>query len=134
MIVIHPQVTLGLSYSPASGSAQLAADRRFIRAQIRQLDKEIEALEKTVETNVLSLLIQAAELEKIIEVNRQLIESAEQKAAEEARLYSQGRNMLTNVIQSRDSVQDQKARLVENFARYHRLVVQYRALTDELLE
>ena len=58
----------------------------------------------------------------------------EQKASEEAKLYNQGRNMLTNVIQSRDSVQDQKAKLVENFARYHRLIIQLRAFMDELLD
>jgi hypothetical protein len=131
--IIHPQATIGLSYSPATGVEQVEAERRFISTQISQLEQEIEAIEKTVETNVTSLLIQAAELVKIIEVNKQLIESAEEKALEEARLYSQGRNMLTNVIQSRDSVQAQKAKLVDNFARYHRLIIQYRALMDQLL-
>ena len=132
--ILHPEATIALSYSPATGLEQVKAERQLISTQIEQLQKEIEVLEKTVETNVLSVLIQAAELEKIIDLNRQLIESAAEKAAEEARLYSQGRNMLTNVIQSRDSVQDQRARLIDNFARYHRLIVQYRALVDELLE
>lgn len=132
--VIHPQATIGLSYSPATGLEQVEADRGFISTQISQLEKEIEAIEKTVETNVTSLAIQAVELEKIIELSRQLIASAEEKSSEEARLYSQGRNMLTNVIQSRDSVQAQKAKLVDNFARYHRLIIQYRAFMDELLD
>jgi len=132
--IIHPQATIGLSYSPATGLEQVEVERTFLNTQIKQLEKEIEALEKTVETNVTSLLIQTAELEKIIELNRQLIASAEEKASEEARLYNQGRNMLTNVIQSRDSVQAQKAKLVDNFARYHRLIIQYRAFMDELLD
>ena len=132
--VIHPQATIGLSYSPATGLEQVEADRAFISTQVSQLEKEIEAIEKTVETNVTSLAIQAVELEKIIELSRQLITSAEEKSSEEARLYSQGRNMLTNVIQSRDSVQAQKAKLVDNFARYHRLIIQYRAFMDELLD
>jgi len=132
--IFHPQATVGLSYSPPTGLEQLAAERELIKTEIEQLEKEIEALEKTVDTNVRSLLIQAAELEKIIDLNRELIQSAEEKASEEARLYSQGRNMLTNVIQSRDGVQDQKARLVDSFARYHRLIVQYRDFMDELLE
>jgi len=42
--------------------------------------------------------------------------------------------MLTNVIQSRDSVQEQKAKLVNNFARYHRLIIRYWAFVDELLD
>jgi outer membrane protein TolC len=133
LVIIHPQATVGLSYSPPSGLEQVAAERALVRSEIERMEKEIEALEKTVETNVRSLLIQAAELEKIIQLNRELITSAEEKAAEEARLYGQGRNMLTNVIQSRDAVQNQKARLVDSFARYHRLIVQYRALMDELL-
>jgi outer membrane protein TolC len=131
--ILHPQATVGLSYSPATGLQQVAAEKAFISTQIRQLEKEIETLEKMVETNVTSLVIQAGELRKIIELNRQLIDSAEEKASEEAKLYNQGRNMLTNVIQSRDSVQDQKAKLVDSFARYHRLIVQYRALMDQLL-
>jgi outer membrane protein TolC len=134
LYIIHPQATVGLSYSPPTGLEQVDAERQLISTEIEQLEKEIETLEKTVETNVRSLLIQVAELEKIIELNRELIESAEGKTAEEARLYSQGRNMLTNVIQSRDGVQDQRARLVDSFARYHRLIVQYRAFMDELLD
>jgi outer membrane protein TolC len=131
--VIFPQATVGLRYSPPIGLEQVQSERVFIDTQIRQLQAEIASLEKTVETNVSSVLIQAAELEKIIELNRQLIDSAEEKAREEARLYNQGRNMLTNVIQSRDSVQAQRAKLVDSFARYHRLVIQYRALVDQLL-
>ncbi|UCF99121.1 MAG: TolC family protein [Spirochaetaceae bacterium] len=132
--IIHPQATVGLSYSPPTGLEQVAAERAYISTQIRKLEKEIEAIEKTVETNVTTLLIQAVELEKVIELNRQLIESAEEKASEEARLYNQGRNMLTNVILSRDGVQAQKAKLVDNFARYHRLIIAYRAFMDELLK
>jgi outer membrane protein TolC len=133
LTIIHPQATVGLSYSPPSGVEQIAAERELVRSEIERLEKEIEVLEKHVETNMRSLLIQTAELEKIIQLNRELIKSAEEKAAEEARLYSQGRNTLTNVILSRDAVQDQKAKLVDSFARYHRLIVQYRALADELL-
>jgi outer membrane protein TolC len=132
--VFHPQASIGLSFSPPTGLGQVSSEKQLISTQIARLEKEIESLERTVETDILSVLIQAEELEKIIELNRELIESAESKAAEEARLYGQGRNMLTNVIQSRDAVQDQKARLVDNFARYHRLIVRYRALMDELLE
>ena len=92
--IVHPQATIGLSYSPATGLEQLAADREFIGIQIKQLETEIGTLEKTVETNVTSLLIQAVELEKIIELNRQLITSAEEKASEEAKLYNQGQGNL----------------------------------------
>ena len=134
LMIIHPQATVGLSYSPPYGLERLKAQRKLIGTEIEQLEKDIENMEKTVETNVRSLLIQAAELQKIIELSRELIESAEEKTLEEARLYSQGRNILTNVLQSRDSVQDQRARLVESFARYHRLIVYYRAWMDELLD
>lgn len=64
--ILHPQATIGLSYSPATGLEQVAAAKAFICTQIKHL-------------------------EKIIEQNRQLIDS---------------------------------------FARYHRLIVQYRALVD----
>ena len=108
--------------------------RRLLGARIELLETEIEVLEKTGETTVTSLLVQTGELEKIIELNIQLIELEEERAVEEARLYNEGRNILTNLIQSRDSVQAQKEKLVDNFARYHYLVIQYRALIDQLLE
>ena len=136
LLNIRPRVNIGLSYSPVTRveKENLEVDRRVYGARIELLEKEIEVLEETIETSVTSFLVQVSELEKIIELNRQLIELGEEKAVEEARLYNEGKNTLTNVIQSRDSVQAQKEKLADNFAQYHRLVIQYRALMDQLLK
>jgi outer membrane protein TolC len=80
-----------------------------------------------------ALLIQLADFEEILMLNRDEIESAQQRAAEELRLYNQGRGELTFVIQARDNEQNARLLYAENAANYHRLYQQYLALSDLLM-
>ncbi len=57
------------------------------------------------------LYVQIRDMEKILELGGQQIESAQQTTAEELKLYNQGRGSLTFVIQSRDN--EQNARLAQ---------------------
>ena len=81
-----------------------------------------------------SLLIQARELERVLELNRRQIESAREKTEAERELYGQGRGELTFVLQSRNSEQAASLQYAENATRYHQLLLTYRELTDGLLE
>jgi hypothetical protein len=67
-------------------------------------------------------------------LNRSQIESAQAKTREEVRLYEQGRNLLTFVIQSRDDEQIAELTYAQNAVNYQSLVIQYRALMDGLLK
>jgi len=49
------------------------------------------------------------------------------------KLYNQGRGDLTFVIQSRDNEENAKLTYAQNSTLYHKLILQYRSLLDELL-
>ena len=93
----------------------------------------MRSVEINLEAASRNLLIQIKELEAVLDLNQEQIESAQQKTEEELRLYNQGRGQLTFVIQSRDNEENAKLTYAQNALLYHKLVLQYRALVDELL-
>jgi TolA-binding protein len=80
-----------------------------------------------------SLRIQLEQLEHVLQLNTQQIESATKKTREELRLYSQGRGQLTFVIASRDDVQRAKLNYARNAGAYQQLLLRYREVVDQLL-
>ena len=77
--------------------------------------------------------IQKKELDATLSGILTEIESSKRKTAEELKLYNQGRGQLTFVIQSRDSEQNAGLTYAKNALTYQKLLLQYRALTDQLL-
>lgn len=115
-------------------------EKRTAKSQVSRTDLQIAKLEKQVEEINLSLVsavtnlhIQIKEMEKVLELNQEQIESAQEKTKEELKLYNQGRGSLTFVIQSRDSEQNAKLTYAQNSIFYHQLMLQYHSLMDELL-
>ena len=115
-------------------------EKRTAKSQISRTDLQLAQLDKLVEEITLSLVsavtnlhIQIKEMEKVLELNQEQIESAKQKTEEELKLYNQGRGSLTFVIQSRDSEQNAKLLYAQNSLTYHQLLLQYRSLMDQIL-
>ena len=79
------------------------------------------------------MYIQIKDLQQVLTLNQEQIESAKAKTVEELKLYNQGRGELTFVIQSQDSEQNARLNYAQNALTYHQLIVQYHALLDELL-
>jgi hypothetical protein len=98
------------------------------------LAKAIKEVEISLEAGLRNILVQADELTAVLDNNVAQIETAKQRTEEEIRLYNQGRGDLTFVIQSRDREASSKLSYAENSALYHNLVLQFRAITDELLQ
>ncbi|MDH4032517.1 MAG: hypothetical protein OEV80_01815, partial [candidate division Zixibacteria bacterium] len=69
---------------------------------------------------------------RVLKLNQEQILSARTKTDQEQKLYDQGRGQLTFVIQSRDSEQAAQLIFAANALTYHKLLLQYRALTDQL--
>ena len=99
--------------------------------EIDRLEKEIENVSLELESAAVNLLILIQELEKVLQLNREQIESAGAKTEEELDLYNQGRSDLTFVILSRDNEQQAKLTYAQNAASYQKLILQYHALMDE---
>lgn len=119
---------------------QYPLENRLARANVAKTELELDKLEREIEnisldleSGVVNLLILIQEMEKVLQLNQEQIESASAKTKEELDLYNRGRSDLTFVILSRDNEQQAKLTYAQNAASYQKLVLQYRALMDEFL-
>jgi len=128
-----PDFTVLLSFTHQLGGKAAKADVARTDLQFKQLELQSETVSLQLESALNNLLVQLKELEKVLALNREQIESAVKKTVEELNLYEQGRGEMTFVIQSQDNEQNARLNYAENAAAYHRLLLQYRALTDRLL-
>ena len=101
--------------------------------QVKQIQMQLEEISLDLASAVTNIYIQVEELEKVLTLNQEQIQSAKRKTEEELKLYNQGRGELTFVIQSRDSEQNAKLRYAQNAVTYHKLLIEYRAIMDQLL-
>lgn len=130
----NPEIRLGLQLTfPLENTT---AKANIVRTELvsRQLEKQVEEITIELSSAVANILTQASQLETVLRLNREQIESAERKTAEELKLYEQGRGELTFVIQSRDSEQAARLTYAVNALTYHKLLLQLQELTDQLLK
>ncbi len=130
----QPDVLVGFQFSVPLGNRSVKRQITRTDLQIEQLEKELEDLELSLVAALTDIHIQIGELENVLALNREQIESARERTAEEIKLYDQGRGELTFVIQSRDNEQNAKLTLARNALTYQKLVVAYQELMDQLYD
>ncbi len=128
-----PDILVSLDFRYPLGNRTASADVAKTEIELRQMDKDIKNIALELEARVRNLLILIKEMEKVLVLNQEQIESAQAKTKEEIRLYNQGRSDLTFVIQSHDNEEVAKLTYAENAITYQKLILQYHALMDELL-
>ncbi|MDA0323095.1 MAG: TolC family protein [Verrucomicrobia bacterium] len=128
----QPNVGVALAYQHPLGNRTARAEIERAELERMRTVKIREEMEIQLESSARSLLIRISDWMPVLALNRERIKTAADKTREEARLYEQGRNELTFVIQSRDAEARAKLSYADNAATYHRLVIQFRALMDEL--
>ena len=102
--------------------------------QISQLEHEIDDVVLQLTSAVTNLYVQIDQLEPVLQLNQEQIESTARKTEEELRLYEQGRGQMTFVIQSRDEEESVKLIYAQNALTYQKLVLQLKSLMDEIYE
>ncbi len=132
--ITKPDAQVLVAYFTTFGHRSLKAQIEQIELEIRQLEEDKKNVAVGLEAALRNIYIQVIETEKVLELNRAQIESAAEKTIEELKLYNQGRSQLTFVIQSRDNEENAKLTYSENALGYQQLLLQYRALMDELLD
>ncbi len=132
--ITRPDFRIGLNFYQQLGANTAESDIKIVDLQTKQMEFQYEQTALEIKSSLYNLLIQIKEMENVLALNREQIESARQKTEEELRLYNQGRGQLTFVIQSRDNIQNARLAYAENAANYHRLVLRYRELADQLLK
>ncbi len=131
-VMDKPDALIGLRFSYPIGYNTAKSKISQTKYQIMQLERQIEEISLTLTSALANLHTQIVELEGVLHLNREQIESAKNKTEEELKLYYQGRGQLTFVIQSRDSEQSARLTYAANALTYHKLLLQYRSLTDQL--
>jgi outer membrane protein TolC len=101
--------------------------------QTKQLEMELLDLSLTLTSTLINIYIQIEEMEEVLRLNEEQIQSAKRRTDEELKLYNQGRGDMTFVIQSQDSEENSKLTYAFNAVTYHKLIVAYRSLMDQLL-
>jgi outer membrane protein TolC len=130
---IRPDGSLSLELASNLGNSTLDARIAGADLRIRQIGEEMGGVLVDLEAALRSLLIRMTEMQAILTLGQVQIRSAQERTAEELRLYNQGRGQLTAVLQSRDNEQAAQRAHADNALQYQTLVVQARALLDELL-
>ena len=125
---------VGLQFSVPLGNRTAKAQIRKTGLQIAQIRKQRDEVTLTLTSALANLHIQIRKLEEVLKLNREQIKSAKERTKEELKLYDQGRGELTFVIQSRDNEQNAKLTYAQNALTYHKLLIEYRALMDELYQ
>ena len=128
-----PDALIGLQFSVPLEKRTSRHQVAKTGLQISQLQKQLDEVTLELSSALTHLHIQIKELEGVLHLNQEQIESAREKTEEELKLYNQGRGDLTFVIQSRDNEENAKLTYAQNSISYHKLILQYRTLLDELL-
>lgn len=126
-----PDAVLGLQFGLPIGNRTVTSQIKKTELQITQLQKQIDELTLSIKSALTYLYIQIKELENVLILNQEQIESAKEKTKEELRLYNLGRGDLTFVILCRDNEQNAKLTYAQNALTYNKLVIEYQALMDK---
>jgi outer membrane protein TolC len=132
-VMDKPDAVVSLQFSLPLGNRTARSQVSKTDLEIAQLEQQVDEIALSVESAATNLYIQITEMENVLTLNQEQIESARQKTEEELNLYNQGRGELTFVIQSRDNEENAKLTYALNALTYHKLLIEYRSLLDQLL-
>jgi outer membrane protein TolC len=133
LVMDKPDAAVSLQFSVPWENRTAKSQIAKTDLKIAQIEKQLDEITLGVQSAVTNLYMQITEMEDVLDLNREQIESARQKTEEELNLYNQGRGDLTFVIQSRDNEENAKLTHALNALTYHKLVIEYRSLLDQLL-
>jgi len=131
--VENPSLFVGLQFTYPLGNHASKADIKKSELELLQLNAERKSVFLNLESSIRSIVIQIREMEHVLALNLSQIESAKERTLEEIKVYEQGRGDMTFVIQSQDNEAHARLTHLQNAVGYHKLVMQYKALRDQLL-
>ncbi len=100
LLVDRPEAYLVLRWSKPLGNRTAKAELRKADLQLMQLDYRRQSVEMQLQSIAFALAAQMDELENVLVLNQQQIESAARRTHEELKLYKQGRGELNFVLAS----------------------------------
>ena len=128
-----PELYTGFVFSMPLGNNASENDLKGINLQIKKLDLEISNISRKMKSELSQVLIRLEEYKKILLLNKKQLIIAKKKTVEELKKYRQGRGDFFYVIQNRDQEYNAKYTYAQNNYTYQLLLLQYKALMNELL-
>jgi len=130
----NPSLYAGLMFQYPLGGHTSKSNIRKTEIEILQLNAEKQNVFLELESSIRSLFIQIDDMEQVLALNQNQIKSARERTAEELKVYKQGRGDMTFVIQSQDNEANARFTYLKNSVTYHKLILQYKSLLDQLLK
>lgn len=132
MAIDDPRWAVGLLLRHPIGAHAAEADMKVARLRQERLLESEENVLLDLRATLRSLLRRMRDMQDVLELNRQTIESARERWREEQKLYRQGRGQLVWVIQAQDMEQNARLNYTRNAASYQHMLVEYKELTDQI--
>lgn len=129
----QPQFSAALTFSYPFGNRTANADVMRTELQKERVSQDMKNVGLELESGLRNLVTYIKELEKVLSINKEQIIVAKEKTIAEIHRYNQGRIELTFVIQSQDNEQNAQLIYAQNSALYHKLLLRYNELMDNLL-
>ena len=126
-------ISVGLNFKKMLGNKSAKGEYQKLQFQIQQIELEKRYAQMELDANITNLHIQLTEMKNILKLNKVLVDTAQQTTKEESKIYHQGRSDLTNVISSRDQMQNTRLQYAKNAVSYQKLYLQLLSLSDLLL-
>ena len=127
-----PTVEVGLRLNIPLEKRTANAELEKNQLLIKQLEYSIADIQRQLKSALTALYVQVEHMQNLLQLNKEHIEATAEKTKQELKLYELGRGDLTFVLQSRDEEQAAKLVYAENAYHYQKLLLQYRALMDQL--
>ena len=125
--------SIGLRFSKPFGNRQAKHQLQKVTLQLHDLTLQRQRALIDLQSQAVGLLTELKSMDALLHLNQEQIHSAKQTTAEEWQLYNQGRNDLATVILSQDREQLAQLTYAQNAASYQRLLLQLKALLDNLV-
>ena len=129
----HPELYVGLRFSIPIGNNEALGQDKKLSLQIKELEYSILETENKIEAEAIRLKVMIQEIKKILTINRKQIKAAKAKTTEEIRQLNRGNGNYFYVIESRDKEYIARINYANSAYNYHVLILNYKALTDSLL-
>jgi outer membrane protein TolC len=124
--------TVGVSYSrPLADTAAIAAVKKA-EMDVTQFENQSYQLTQELKSHMVALHTLVMEYEALLETTLDQVTLSQKKATEENGLYRQGRSPIEMLIQAQDNVLASKINYAQSSAQYHKYVLMYLSLIDQL--
>ena len=124
---------IALQYSRDLSDIQSISKLKETKEDLYQFEQKRDQIITNLQSEIIALYTLINEYQEILNVNLSQINTSQEKAIAEERLFKQGRSSIDMLIEAQDNVLYSKSHYAQIAADYQKFTITYLALIDELL-